>query len=58
MVQRWCRGEGVKKCRCKYAEVQQWVADAELVLSGCGCRGGVEMKVQRWCRGGAEVVQR
>jgi len=48
----------VKKCRCKYAEVQQWVADAELVLSGCGCRGGVEMKVQRWCRGGAEVVQR
>ena len=33
--------------RCKYAEVQQWVADAELVLSECGCRGGAEMKVQR-----------
>ena len=47
VVQRWCRGEGVKKCRCKYAEVQQWVADAELVLSECGCRGGAEMKVQR-----------
>ena len=52
VVQSSCRGEGVKKCRCIDAEVQQWVADAEwVVLSGCRGGAGAEVLMQYWCRG-------
>ena len=45
---RWCRGA---ECRGG-GEVQR----SREVAAGAGCRGAEE--VQRWCRGGAEVVQR
>jgi hypothetical protein len=73
-VQRWCRGgeEVIVQvlCRCRGAGVDAVQSGAEVMKRWCrgevlcSCRGaGVEVVQSevvecRWCRGGAEVVQR